>query len=155
GPVPLPPPPGDDVLKIDEPSGLHLQPHPMPTARPSGRRIETFGGVTVTPPSSNGAQAAPPVVVIAGPAPRHVGWHKWAALGGLLATLALGATVIVLLRKPTPVAPAAIADPQPRPKTENEPPITVVDPAPTPTAQAAQQPPDPKRPAVAPTSKRP
>jgi predicted Zn finger-like uncharacterized protein len=102
GPVPLPPPPGDD-LKIDEPSDVvnlsHLSRPTLARPKESKPTLETFGGVAVTP--SKPTPAPQPIIVATGRAGGPP-WMKLAAIGGGLATLALGITVVVLMtRKPT------------------------------------------------------
>jgi predicted Zn finger-like uncharacterized protein len=129
GPVPLPPPPGED-LPIDEASGMvnlsHVSrpslAHPM---NQSKALVETFGGVAVTP--SKPTPAPQPIIVSPGRAGAP-GWLKWAAMGGAAATVALLVVVIVLMgRKPTVIVvpPAPVVD---EGKKVADKPITVEDP---------------------------
>jgi hypothetical protein len=131
GPVPLPPPPGED-LPIDEPSGLvnlsHVSKpslsHPMDRAKPSPV-VETFGGVAVTP--SKPTPPPQPIIVSPGRAGAP-GWLKWAALAGASATVALLIVVVVLMgRKPTVIVvpPAPAVDDG---KKVADKPITIIDP---------------------------
>ena len=143
GPVPLPPPPGED-LPIDEPSGMvnlsHVSrptlAHPMSTAKPSPV-METFGGVAVTP--SKPTPAPQPIIVSPGRAGAP-GWIKWAALAGASATVALLIVVVVLMqRKPTVIVvpPAPTIDDGKKVKDK---PITVEDSAPPQQASNTAQP---------------
>ena len=140
GPVPLPPPPGEDLPIDDEPGHMvnlsHVsrpslaQPSPFSQAKPV---VETFGGVAVTP--SKPTPAPQPIVVSPGRAGAP-GWLKWAAMGGAAATVALLIVVIVLMgRKPTVIVvpPAPTIDDG---KKVADKPITVEDPG-SQTAQAA------------------
>ncbi|HEY2744993.1 MAG TPA: AgmX/PglI C-terminal domain-containing protein [Polyangia bacterium] len=138
GPVPLPPPPGND-LPIDEPSGLVNLSHvskpsmssPMNQSKPL---VETFGGVAVTP--SKPTPAPQPIIVSPGRAGAP-GWLKWAALAGASATVALLVVVVVLMqRKPTVIVvpPAPTLD---NGKKVADRPITVEDTGPTPTPPTA------------------
>ncbi|MCU1282837.1 MAG: family finger-like protein [bacterium] len=137
GPVPLPPPPGED-LPIDEPSGLvnlsHVSKpalsHPMNQAK---QVVETFGGHAVTP--SKPTPPPQPIIVSPGRAGAP-GWLKWAALAGASATVALLIVVVVLMgRKPTVIVvpPAPAIDDG---KKVADKPITIVDPD-SPTKQHA------------------
>ncbi|MGZ3443413.1 MAG: AgmX/PglI C-terminal domain-containing protein, partial [Polyangia bacterium] len=150
GPVPLPPPPGED-LPIDEPSGLvnlsHVSKpslsHPLNQAK-SSPVVETFGGVAVTP--SKPTPAPQPIVVSPGRAGAP-GWLKWAALAGASATVALLIVVVVLMgRKPTVIVvpPAPTIDDG---KKVADKPITIIDPdsPQKPGEQAAASPADTKR----------
>ncbi len=140
GPVPLPPPPGDD-LPIDEPSGMVNLSHvskpslssPMNQTKPL---METFGGVAVTP--SKPTPAPQPIIIAPGRAGAP-GWLKWAALAGASATVALLIVVVVLMqRKPTVIVvpPAPTLDDG---KKVADKPITVEDPgAPNPAGAAGQ-----------------
>jgi predicted Zn finger-like uncharacterized protein len=156
GPVPLPPPPVGDDLPIDEPSAiLNLSSNsPLPTSRSTARPvIDTFGGAAVTPSSQNGAAQPAPVVVMTGPAHRAPPWMKWAALGGLLGSIGLGAVVIYLLAhhpSPPPQPPPPKPEVAQKPPVDDKP-ITVVDPTPPPQPPQPGQPiaPDAKRPAAA------
>ncbi|MDB4968193.1 MAG: family finger-like protein [Myxococcales bacterium] len=134
GPVPLPPPPGED-LPIDEPSGLvnlsHLSKPSMAAPKNQAKQIvDTFGGVPVTP-SALPTPPPQPIVVIPG---RATGaWVKWAALGGAAATVALlGVIVVLMQRKPTVIVvpPAPTIDDG---KKVADKPITIADNGPTPT----------------------
>jgi hypothetical protein len=146
GPVPLPPPPGED-LPIDEPSGMvNLSrvsrpslAQPVMQAKPV---VETFGGVAVTP--SKPTPPPQPIVVSPGRAGAP-GWLKWAALGGASATVALLVVVVVLMqRKPTVIVvpPAPTIDDG---KKVADKPITVEDPGVTGGAQSAASAADAKR----------
>jgi Meckel syndrome type 1 protein len=149
GPVPLPPPPGadDDPLIIGEPSGsLNLDHLSHPMLAPRGSKVtETFGGASVTSPANGAPAAAPaPVVVVAGPVHHGARWHKWAALAGLFATLALGGAVVYLVfvrPEPTPKLATAPLPIEPTRLVEDKP-IAVVDPPPPTIGPAA----DPKKP---------
>lgn len=129
GPVPLPPPPDD--LKIDEPSGMMSLSHLSKPALASPKTgpkplVETFGGQVVTP--SVPTPGPQPVVVMPGAARGTPAWMKWAALGGGVATVALGIVVVVLVtRKPTVI----VVPPDPNAaegKHVDDKPITVADP---------------------------
>jgi predicted Zn finger-like uncharacterized protein len=148
GPVPLPPPPGDD-LPIGEASGLlnlsHLKPG-ISGVRPRGAVVETFGGVPVTstPASTpNGAAAtassASPVVVVAGPAPSSVPpWMKYAAIAGIAMTALLACVVVYLVTRPPVVKTVEVEGPS-RKLIDN--PIAMVDPGnPGQPAQPGQDP---------------
>ena len=139
GPVPLPPPPGDD-LRIDEPSGLVNLSHVGKSAQSRNHErpmVETFGGVAVTP--SKPTPAPQPIVISPGRAGAPA-WLKWAALGGAAATVSLLVVVVVLMgRKPTVI----VVPPEPTiddGKKLADKPITVEDPGATtpPPAGAAQ-----------------
>ena len=138
GPVPLPPPPGND-LPIDEPSGLVNLSHVSKSAMtsPSNQNkqvVETFGGVAVTP--SKPTPPPQPIVIAPGRAGAP-GWLKWAALAGASATVALLVVVIVLMqRKPTVIVvpPAPVLDDG---KKVADKPITIEDPGTPNGAQAA------------------
>jgi hypothetical protein len=135
GPVPLPPPPGDD-LPIDEPSGLvnlsHLSKPSMEAPKDRPRAVvDTFGGVPVTP-SALPTPPPQPVVVIPGRAHGAPPWMKWAALSGASATVALLIVVVVLMqRKPTVIVvpPAPVVEDG---RKVNDKPITIADNGPTP-----------------------
>ena len=135
GPVPLPPPPGDD-LPIDEPSGLvnlsHVSKPSMVTPKAQARAVvDTFGGVPVTP-SALPTPPPQPVVVIPGRAHGAPPWMKWAALCGASATVALLIVVVVLMqRKPTVIVvpPAPVIEDG---RKVNDKPITIADNGPTP-----------------------
>jgi hypothetical protein len=144
GPVPLPPPPGNE-LPIGEASGLINLSHISKPALASPKHqvkhvVDTFGGVPVTPAAlpTPGPQ---PVLVMSGPARGSPPWMRWAALAGAVATLALGVAVVVLMsRKPTVIVVP------PAPKLDDgtkldDRPITVADPGPSHSAAA----PGPKR----------
>jgi predicted Zn finger-like uncharacterized protein len=131
GPVPLPPPPGEDLPIDDEPGHMvNLSHVSRPTlAQPQFAQskpvVETFGGVAVTP--SKPTPAPQPIVVTTGRAGQP-GWLKWAALGGAAATVALLIVVVVLMgRKPTVIVvpPAPTIDDG---KKVADKPITVEDP---------------------------
>ena len=131
GPVPLPPPPGNHDLPIDEPSGLvnlsHVSKPAMPAATNQAKQVvETFGGVAVTP--SKPTPPPQPIVIVPGRA-GGPGWIKWAAVGGAAATVALLVVVIVLMqRKPTVIVvpPAPTLGDAGKKLTDK--PITVEDP---------------------------
>ena len=147
GPVPLPPPPGED-LPIDEPSGivnLAKVSRPSlasPVVKPKAV-METFGGVAVTP--SKPTPPPQPIVIAPGRAGAP-GWLKWAALGGAAATVSLLIVVVVLMgRKPTVIVvpPAPAIDDG---KKVVDKPITVEDSAPVhAAANPATSPSDAKR----------
>lgn len=148
GPVPLPPPPGDE-LPIDEASGLLNLSHvaSQVAARATARPIETFGGQTVTPPSGpNGLPSTgpSPVVVMTGAAPRYALWLKLAAVGGGATTLLLlGVVIYLLARKPAvPAAPPVQATAEPARHVEDQP-IAIADPPP-PVTEHAGAPSEPK-----------
>jgi predicted Zn finger-like uncharacterized protein len=130
GPVPLPPPPGDD-LPIDEPSGmvsLSRLSKPALASPKTGPKplVETFGGQVVTPSVPTPGPHA--VVVIPGAARGTPSWMKWAALGGGVATIGLAVAVVVLMtRKPTVIVvpPAPTLDDG---KHVDDKPITIADP---------------------------
>jgi predicted Zn finger-like uncharacterized protein len=130
GPVPLPPPPGED-LPIDEPSAMvNLSRVSRPSLAqpvvPAKPVMETFGGVAVTP--SKPTPPPQPIVIAPGRAGAP-GWLKWAALSGAAATVALLIVVVVLMgRKPTVIVvpPAPALDDG---KKVADKPITVEDPA--------------------------
>jgi hypothetical protein len=149
GPVPLPPPPGDD-LPIGEASGLlnlsHLKPG-ISGVRPRGAVVETFGGVPVTstpvstPNGAGSSSAASPVVVVAGPAPSSVApWMKWAAIAGIAMTAVLACVVVYLVTRPPVVKTVEVEGPS-RKLLDN--PIAMVDPG-NPT-QPGQPGPDPRK----------
>jgi predicted Zn finger-like uncharacterized protein len=149
GPTPLPPPPGEE-LPIGEASGLMNLSHLAAAAGGAPQRgtprgsVETFGGATVTPSGNlNGALAPPPVVVVAGPAPRHTApLIKWAAIGFVFLSLGLGGTLIYVLTRPAPVVPKPeVAEPS---RHMDDKPIAIADPT-NPIAAPAN---DPKRPGV-------
>jgi len=131
GPVPLPPPPGNDDLPIDEPSGLvnlsHVSKPAMSTPlRQAKPLVETFGGVAVTP--SKPTPPPQPIIVAPGRAGAP-GWLKWAALAGASATVALLVVVVVLMqRKPTVIVvpPAPTLDEAKKPSVGDKP-ITLED----------------------------
>jgi predicted Zn finger-like uncharacterized protein len=143
GPVPLPPPPGDD-LPIGEASGLislaHLAKAPSPMSKPASshaKSLETFGGVPVTPSS---APFPSPIVAAAGAAPGSApSWMKWAAIAGGVMTIGLAVVVgILLTRKPTViVVPPA---PSVEQKSTGDNPILIADPGPNPTGAAPATP---------------
>ncbi|HEX8950449.1 MAG TPA: AgmX/PglI C-terminal domain-containing protein, partial [Polyangia bacterium] len=145
GPVPLPPPPGDN-LPIDEPSGMvNLSKVSRPTlASPVNQAkavVETFGGVAVTP--SKPTPPPQPIVVSPGRAGAP-GWLKWAALGGAAATVSLLIVVVVLMgRKPTVIVvpPAPTIDDG---RKVADKPITVFDPG-VPSSIGPASPGDAKR----------
>jgi predicted Zn finger-like uncharacterized protein len=119
GPTPLPPPPGDE-LPIGEASGLLNLSHLAAVAssqKATGQQrasVETFGGQPVaTPTGANGIASQPPapVVVVAGPAPRHTApWIKAAAVGSALVAIALAGTLIYVLTRPSTPGPVAQAE---------------------------------------------
>ena len=132
GPVPLPPPPGDE-LPIDEPSGLvnlsHVSKpslaHPIGHSKPV---VETFGGVAVTPSQPTPAPRRSRSSLLAGGRAGAPGWLKWAALAGAAATVSLLVVVVLLMgRKPTVIVvpPAPTLDDG---KKVADQPITVEDP---------------------------
>jgi hypothetical protein len=156
GPVPLPPPPGDE-LPIGEASGLlnlsHLKPgisgvRATPIGAGARGPVETFGGVPVTstpPPGPNGTASAPaPVVVVAGPAPASTpGWVKYAAIAGIATTAMLAMVVVYLITRPPVVKTVEVETPS---RKVNDAPIAWADPAAA--AATTSQPGDPKRPAA-------
>jgi len=131
GPVPLPPPPGEDLPIDDEPGHMVNLSHvsrpslAQPQFAQSKPVVETFGGVAVTP--SKPTPPPQPIVVATGRAGAP-GWLKWAALGGAAATVSLLIVVVVLMgRKPTVIVvpPAPTIDDG---KKVADKPITVEDP---------------------------
>jgi predicted Zn finger-like uncharacterized protein len=135
GPVPLPPPPGED-LPIGEASGLlnlsHIKGISGVRPRPAAV-VETFGGVPVTSTpvsSANGAgssTAAAPVVVVAGPAPSSTPpWMKYAAIAGIAMTGVLLCVIVYLVTRPPVVKTVEVETPS-RKVADN--PIAMVDPA--------------------------
>lgn len=157
GPVPLPPPPVESDLNIGEASGLlnlaHLAAAQSAVRSPARAAVETFGGAVVTPASSNGMASQPPVVVVAGPAPKHAPMLKWVALGAVGLSLVFGvALVYVVSRPPSKDAPPApVAEPSRR---VNDAPIAMADPG---AGQAQPGADDPKKtaPAAKKTAARP
>jgi predicted Zn finger-like uncharacterized protein len=145
GPVPLPPPPGSDPdLAISEPSGLLSISHLAQSPSPLGPKpvIDTFGGVAVTPPGSNGTVSSAPVVVVAGPAQSAAAWVKWSVAALLVLVIGLGGTVIYLVtRRPVPASPPPVVAESPNKRVEDKP-IQVADPAP-PTSIGLPTPPEP------------
>jgi predicted Zn finger-like uncharacterized protein len=117
GPVPLPPPPGSEAdLAFSEPSGvLSLSHLPQPSLARSLEKpaIDTFGGVAVTPPGSNGTASAAPVVVVAGPVQSTAPWVKYTIGVLLVLVVSLGAMLIYKSRGPAPADKPAAVVPQP------------------------------------------
>jgi predicted Zn finger-like uncharacterized protein len=129
GPVPLPPPPGED-LPIDEPSGLvnlsHVSKPSLASPTYQNKQVvETFGGHAVTP--SKPTPAPQPIIVSPGRAGAP-GWLKWAALAGASATVALLIVVVVLMgRKPTVIVVPPAPTVEDGKKVADKP-ITIIDP---------------------------
>jgi predicted Zn finger-like uncharacterized protein len=139
GPVPLPPPPGDD-LPIGEASGLislaHISKAALSKPAAAQKSIETFGGVPVMPSSRSTIPSA--IVAAPGAAPSSApAWMRWAALAGGVATIGLGIVVVLLvMRKPTVIVvpPAPSLDD----KRMGDNPILLADPGYNPGQQGAQ-----------------
>jgi predicted Zn finger-like uncharacterized protein len=168
GPKPLPPPPAKDDILIGEPSGLFNMSHLAALTGPGQNVPRGLGAkaapapeapapVPVAPAQASPAAAPPatasPVVVVAGPAPRHLApWVRLVAVFGILVSVGLGVTLVVVLRnKPTVVVGTPTVQP-PAPKVEDKP-IALADSAPTPVAPPKATPPTPT-PAAPSTSKR-
>jgi len=156
GPVPLPPPPGDE-LPIGEASGLlnlsHLKGPGISGVRPRAPVVETFGGVPVTStpvssPNGTASSSQAPVVVVAGPAPSSSpAWMKYAAIAGIAMTALLLCVVAYLVTRPPVVKTVEVEAPS---RKVADTPIAMFDPG-APTAPSAavdprKQPPQPRHP---------